>query len=405
MKQRGALFVLLFALCMALSCAAWAENREPIRLIDIDPTSFWKDNGIRKTNVSYDPWGDSVALLRGENAADLMVLRSYNDDFAVFRDSGLLADLSASEAIREAVDRMTPAIRQLITADDGRILALPYRAGLHPFYWSQEAWDAAGLTEADVPQSYEELLDFIERWIERIQDEPKKDVCVSRLTTWNTGTEKYNYCWWLMETLLTSWELQQRHAGEAVHFGTAEFAALAERTRELALALYEAEPRQKKRAAMLELFQNDLRGGKYANGGSEYGISHTVPLRVTADQPLVMSAYMEMYVVREGSDWRDEAIAFLEQQLSEDDWRFIHCLYEDFDPDDYADCWVTRGWLADYRAYEGEMLFTPVVFHGVRGAETGKESAMMQFFEGKITAREMADRLDELIGYAPKNEG
>ena len=403
MKKGIALLIcalLAFAAVTALP-GARAENRGSIRLIDIGQGDYWKQNGIAKKDVSYDPWGDSLQLLQGDDAADLMVLRTYNDDFSAFADAGLLADLSQSEVIREAVSRMAPAMQALITTDDGKILAVPHSHHERPFYWLEDAWNAAGLTAADVPQSYTGLLDFLDMWLARIEKTPEKDVCVSGLFYWNTGKEEYNYCWWLMETLLMSWEMQQRYAGEPVHFDTDEFAALAERTRKISLALYKAEPRQKKREKMLELFQNDIQGGKHANNSRDYGFSHTVPLRITDDQPELMSVSCDLYVVREGSPWLDEAIGFLENELQNADWRRAYSLYTDFEAGVYDGYTITQGWLDDCRSYEGQRVYYPISFHGPRGALNGKESLMMKFFEGKISAKEMAEGFDRLIGYAP----
>ena len=399
----------------ALSAAAWlicatlvfpigalADSRAPIRLVDIGPRTYWSENGIKKTDLSYDPWGDRTQLLQGDGAADLMVLRTYNDDFTAYVDAGLLADLSGSEFIRETVSRMAPSARAFITADDGRILAVPHMHGENPFYWFQDAWDAAGLTEADVPQSYEGLLDFLDMWLERIAATPETNVCVSRLLRWNTGTERYNYCWWLLETLLMSWEMQQQYAGEAVHFDTPQFVALAERTREIALALYDAEPRQRKRENMMQLFQNDIRGGEYANNGRDYGFSHTIPMRVTDDQPALMAMSMELYVVREGSAWLSEASGFLESELADDNWRWDYTLYTDFDPNSYPESGIKQGWIDDYQSYEGTMVYYPEVFYGTRHAETSKESLMMKFFEGKVSAQGLASGLDDIIGYMPE---
>ena len=401
MKRAMAFLLALMLACAGLAPGALAENRGSIRLIDIGPTDYWKANGIAKKDVHYDPWGDSMALLQGDDAADLMVLRTYNDDFTAFAQAGLLADLSKSEVIREAVSRMTPAMQALITTEDGRILAVPDSHHERPFYWLEDAWNAAGLTAQDVPKSYTGLLDFLDMWIARIEKTPEKDVCVSGLLYWNTGKEQYNYCWWLLETLIMSWELQQRYAGEPVHFATSEFAALAERSREIAFALYKAEPRQKKRESMLELFQNDIQGGKHANNSRDYGFSHTVPLRVTDDQPELMKVTCDLYVVREGSPWLDEAIGFLEKELQNADWRRVYSLYTDFEAGVYDGYTIAQGWLDDWRNYEGQRVYYPVSFHGPRGALNGKENLMMKFFEGKVSAQEMAEGFDRLIGYAP----
>ena len=394
---------LMIVLVLAITEIAFATESEPMKLweVDVDRT-FWREHPeIEHEDIFYDPWADLVLGVE-ETSPDVILVRLYNDEIQPLKNAKMMADLSGSATISEAVARMPEWIQQLAKSDEGQIVLLPVTTLIRPFYWYQDAWDAAGLTEADIPQSYSELLGFLDKWVDRIEENPEKNVCVSRLVRWNTGTEKYNYMYWLMDLLLTSHEMQQRYAGDKVSFYTPEFIELAEHTRTTGLALYKAEPRQKKRSEMLQLFQNDIHGGEHANNGREYGLSHSVPLRITNDQPKLTLASVEVAFIREGSSYFNEGILVLESLMNKE-WFYQYALYSNFIPGDHPyknsnrTGHVDAGWLNDYHNYDGHFVTYPSAFERTRDGSIVKEGLMMEFFSGKITSEEFAQKLDEAI--------
>ena len=394
------LFALMLVCCL-LGSSACAEPQNVLKLWDVDlsaVSAFNRNNpDIRCEQLWYDPHANRLEEMQ-RLKPDVALLRLYNDDLQAFLDADMMTDLSRSPAIVQAISRMPKWLQQLVTTEDGRILALPTMALVRPIYWYQDAWDAAGLPAEDVPQSYAELLDFLEGWIARIRETPEKNICVSHLARMNAGSEKYYYCRWLMDMLLTSCEMQQLYAGEPVDFNTQEFIALAERTRAIALRLYEFEPRQAKRTNMLQLFQSDIHGGEHANGGRTYGLSHSIPLRLNRDQPALTRVNLEVAFVRKGSPHLQAALRILEHLLENKPWFFTYALYEDFQPGDYPydsdrTGRVDAGWLEDYRGYEGILLSCPTVFNRTMDGQSHKDAVLMQFYEGKISAAELASRL------------
>lgn len=395
-------------LLLMLVTAASARAEAKLRLWDVEADrAFWRAHPEPAyESVWYDPFADTVEEIERVQP-DVFLWRLYNDDLHRAMDAGLTAELSESPAIAEAVSNMMPWVRDAVTDGEGRLMALPVSARPWPFTWYQDAWDAAGLTVDDVPRSYEELLDFLDAWAEN----PAPGVCASRLVRWNTGQEKYNYMYWLTELLLLSHEMQQRHAGEAVCFSTPEFIELAARARETGLALYEAEPRQSRRKGMPQLFQSDIRVGEHANNGLPYGLSHSVPLRLRRDQPTLTYLSMEAVCVRNGSPLADEGLLLLEHLAQNGgveraktsfSWGRVYAMVTDFPAGDYPSeggrtGHVDEGWLADYRAYDGEFVTYPTSFREAGNVETAKEKVMMRFFSGEIDAEAFARSLDELI--------
>ncbi len=390
------------ALCCLLTCTAFAE-KHTLRLMDIQESSaFRRNNGyIDCQEVSYNVWDDAQSFVEG-NKADVIYLRGYNKDVQpVLNRPELLTDLSGSETIRAAVSRMMPWIQRLVTDNTGAIHALPLSATVRCFSWREDAWDAAGLTEADIPQSYSELLDFLDGWCDRLEENPHQPARVSSLLRWSTGTKKNDYCWWLTEMLLMCQVMQCRYAGIPVAFHTPEFIECAQRTRDVADRLYKLEPRGKKAENLPELFFNSLRAGRVFNEGQSYELSHAIPMRLSIDQPALIWGSVEMAVVPAASSMQEEALWFLADRLQNNGWLHDVLLYADFTPEGYKSAGAIRnvsaGWLQDYQSFEGTIYDCPNVLELHRDGAAGKERLMMKYFKHDISAETFAQRLDALL--------
>ncbi len=387
MKQ---IMSLLLLLCVLLPGGARAAAQAPMRLMEINLSAspYWAAHPeVPKVDGLYSFRTPPLAHLQGEKPPDLLMIRTMNDDFLPVKASGLLADLSGDARIREAVGRMHPDVQRLVTAQDGRILAFPVEHSVQPLYWFEDAWAAAGLTAQEAPGSYTELLDFLERWA----DNPAKGVCVTRMLRWTGVREPWQYANWLMQTLALTWTMQQQYAGTPVRYDMPAFIVLAERTREVGLRLYEAEPRLRRREGMLQLFQNDMNGGEHANGGRPYGLSHSIPYRITADQPMLMKACAGLCCVRAGSAWEAEAIEAATLTRTSD--MNGYSLYADFPEGDIGGGrMVAQGWLDDLRDYEGTLFYTDcALFHN-----PAFDALLERFFSGALSAGELAAQMDAL---------
>ena len=382
--RRFAAALLFFTL---LCATALADDRPPLRYAGgMYENGYWKEHGIQITAPNYH-WVTGVALLQQTNAPDLYSTCTDAVDFAAMKSAGVLADLSGSAILRETVGRMRPEVQALVTDDDGRILALPLGALSNPVYWRQEAFDALGLTTP--PQSYTELLDFAEAWAQRVQEHPEKEICFTN-TFFFGQNASYNYTFWLLDFLLDAWEMQCYEAGEPVNFDTPEFIALLKRTKEAGKLLHAAEPSYAKCSNMTPLFYNQHGSasfGGYFNGGREEGLSHTVPFRITAEQPVLMRANMDVWVARADSPYIAEITGYLEE---------VACAYlgggvytvelfrEGVAPGDHNGEPITAGWIKDRNEYAGKICFAP------KRAKDMYEGTMIKFLQGKISAKAFA---------------
>ena len=391
-------FCVLLMLCVLGSSAALAEKRTLCIAQGDVPAGFRSAHpDVSIKMPSYSSRITEMDLLM-KDGLDAAVLYSGQLDMDALKSAGVLYDLSKSAVIREAVSRMHPDVQKYVTDNAGHIVALPYSLYDPSFYWLQSTWDAAGLTEEDVPQSYTELLDFLEKWMARTAEHPEKKICVSRL--WGaemTGVEKYYHLTWLMDLLRFCWETQQRYAGVPVNYDDPAFVALAERTREIGTALYKSEPRYKKRQKMQELFRSDISSGPYANNGLEYGVSHALPLRITRDQPKLLRADATLWLVRADTQNPQDALALLEAVCADDTYR-IHQygLYADYQPGAFPirgskePLVVSQGWLDDWNQYDGTIVLYPFSW-------TWNDKPVLAFFEGKLSAADFAASLNGLV--------
>ena len=394
-------FCAVLALLLLLP-SAQAETRPPMLLLGLeedfsgDGRSFWqrypeiskRDCGYR----AFDDWNTVILAKR----PDLFRYYSYQANFMELRKADVLADLSDSPSIREATARLRPDIKALVTDENGRILAVPFSAWSFPWMWNQEAWDAAGYTEADVPQTYPEFLDFLERWIARIKEKPVKNVCAAYHPSY-AEIDLYRDVGWMIAMLLETYEMQCAYAGEPLNFDTPEFIDLLKRTRQVGLALFKAEPRSKKRKGMMKLFERS------DGDGQDYGFSHAPPLRVRREQPPLYPASAELVAVGADSPWKAEAMAYIEDRLQAEfapmpNGQRLSGLYTDFQAGTYEMRWgdvytFTEGWLRDMDSLEGHFVFAPS-----RTAEL-YYAAIKRFMEGDLSAAKLAKQLS-----VPKND-
>ncbi len=394
------IFTFLLMICILLSSAALAEDtRPPLRLGGgTSETGYWTEHGIPTTHESYG-WDDYMTIVKSDNAPDLYNFNTSSDDFLASKNAGLLADLSESLIIRAWTDRLRPDIKSLVTTGDGKIVGLAGFDGIVtflPMYWRQDAWVAAGLTKEDVPGSYTELLDFLEKWMERIEKKPEMDIRVADTLSSHKGEGKNSYVRWLLDMLINTWEMQQYYAGETLNFNTPEFIALLKRTQDIGLRLFKAEPIEKKGQNMLQLFEN-YNGGERYNAGRDYGLSHTIPFRITSGQPELMRGIASISVVPANSQWISEIIGRMENDLKDRGLNgggnadlLTDVVPRTYNPKDvYSPSTVTAGYLKDLDNYTGTVCFAPMRTYMMH------EDALVKFYTGQLSAENLAAQISE----------
>jgi ABC-type glycerol-3-phosphate transport system substrate-binding protein len=136
-------------------------------------TRFTANNPDVPVTAPDDSYYGDEALAKhiaGPSAADIYFLYANNNELDRLYEKGYLADLSGNQKIMDAVGRMNPLVRDRVIKD-GRLIALPTALNATGWAANLTAFQAIGLTEADVPTTWIEMLDFVDRWTGGLQDE------------------------------------------------------------------------------------------------------------------------------------------------------------------------------------------------------------------------------------------
>lgn len=118
------------------------------------------------------------ALNTGKLKSDIFTLTSRMSNFHSVFGSGICMDISENKRLSESLASMFSTIGATGKLEN-KIYGIPIELSTLPhLYYRQEAWNAAGYSLEEIPTSYAKLLDFLEKWIERIKTHPSENICV-----------------------------------------------------------------------------------------------------------------------------------------------------------------------------------------------------------------------------------
>ena len=254
-----------------------------------------------QTSRSYP----SLADLLRECQPDFFEIYTYQ--YGSPRDlylDGLIEPFEPTEAMTAEIESMAPyvrtAIRNELMTPDGKMLGYPstdYSICEAPEfigYWIPDAWAASPFRETAPPSSFEELLDFIDVYL----DTPHNGFRLSYAGSKNEYLHQL-----LLDLLMVSWVVQCRYAGEPTVFSDPKFIELACRTQELFRKLLKEDYRKNVDTSKRYLFAWRQLGGLSFNGEDTFTCANMIPLRITADQPPLINLNMKVYCTRQGTPY------------------------------------------------------------------------------------------------------
>ena len=234
--------------------------------------------------INYRTTDDLIsAFLTGNLDLDAVELSTLSFDLDPVINKGYLADLSSNATIAETVSKMYPDIQNTVTRD-GIIYGLPVSISFDFLSIDPSVWTEAGLTEDDVPSTFGEFLDFLEGWVAWTKTGANERHFVINGYFDEVLYNEGSYSAYLTELLLSNYMMQLNYAGEELTFDSTELKNLLERCDEIGHQLYEVEP-------------NPLAGPSLLVNGSLASMDHLLCLRMTANQPKLIKAYLDIMVV------------------------------------------------------------------------------------------------------------
>ena len=131
---------------------------------DATYSAFTESHG--DIGVIREDYGDESSLLQGmmnkDDRVDLYTLSSNSSVFGAIYDRGFLGDLSGNEKLQAEVDNMYPFVKE-VTMKDGKLVAYPIQMNGEAFGYNTESWEKLGWTEDDLPKTWDDLLDLLEK--------------------------------------------------------------------------------------------------------------------------------------------------------------------------------------------------------------------------------------------------
>lgn len=254
-----------------------------------------------ETNIVLSTTELVYALLNGEFDYDSFVMVSSSFDIRQMIAKGYCADMTNSVYLLQEIRKMHTPIQEIVM-HDSKLYGAPFFCYIGYYAYNPEAWEAAGLQQEDVPKSFEELLDFLESWIERLKNEEIDDICIC-----NTFDSDYynetSYVSYLVDRLINHYVMQCDYANEPVRFNNEVFCNLLERCQQIGKDLYRYEPVEKSDLALFE----DVYGMR--------NLAYYVPLRITAEQPPLIKAMLYVTFTNSMSHEKTLTMEYIEDRI------------------------------------------------------------------------------------------
>ncbi len=269
----------------------------------------------------YSSTGEIITdLLLDSFPYDIFSVHNLSIDYSVIIDKGYCLDLSSSEIIRDAIERMYPAYTAACVRD-GKIYAVPTHTQLNYTSFSTETLADTDFGDVTVPTTFPEFLDFVERWVEYLKDHPESNVALAGKRIWGDASfyHDYSYTQLLVENLLDGYIMQKEYAGESLNFNNDELIALLKRCSELGQALYQYDQGEKCVGSILEGVQSTVIDLKY----------HVMPMRINESQPALITATLDVCAVSAKTAYPDTCIELMEALVQNALPDFANYLYQD----------------------------------------------------------------------------
>lgn len=288
---------------------------------------FLKDH----TNVNLEEENYKYYATTGELTSDLLLgtfdydvfeLSNSRMDYRVIMEKGYCLDLSSSEIIQNAMQRLHPVFAQQCVMD-GKVYAIPHTVQLNYMAISPSVLEQSGIGDVDIPTTFPEFLDFLERWISHLKENPDCEVALLGMAYWGDPSfyNANSYTAFLVEQLLENYMMQKEYAGEAIAFDEAELIPLLDRCYQIGHELYLYDPGVQTKYSVLQVISNISTG--------DYDF---LSLRLNSTQPKLMQIYVNLYAVNAETKNPELCIELMEA-LCLNNWPMYNTyLYQDAEP-------------------------------------------------------------------------
>ena len=300
--------ILLAAVMFVPACTAWAEkDRKSLIVYDASENlaKEWSQMlGLEQPPIEYDCTDSVMELVKGDSAPDI-----FGYDFFALKEAGMVAAFEPTELMKEDMAAMPQylqdVIREHLMTEDGKLSGYLDNLDVQPLgFYVPDAWEASPYRDMTPPSSIEEMLDFLEIYL----DTPHDGFCFI-----HDATDGWWGRLWVVTLLMRCWAIQSNYAKIPLRYNNPEFIRLLERTVDLFNRLLKVEKGRKNQKGR-QLFQDNLFSrGPTGNNLDTITYASLIPWRLTKDQPPLIHVMADFYCVRTGSPYEDRAAELLER--------------------------------------------------------------------------------------------
>lgn len=245
-------------------------------------------------------------LLSGQMKEDIFVVDTERIDVASVFQKGYALDLSAHPDIHAAISRMHPRIAAQVSRD-GKIYGLPTQIWFDYRQVNNDSWEKYGYTMKDIPSTMTELLDFLEGWCHRVQEEGLDNVFV--WGDWYAESfQPYSYAARLVDLAVKSHVAQSSFAGQPLSFHDPALQQILARCLQVGQLIHETEPHP---STIVEGMDFDALFNEGYRGMWPDQEEYLFFTRITPDQPKLITCDLMIAAVRAGSEMEGQAVEFL----------------------------------------------------------------------------------------------
>ncbi|QUC65996.1 hypothetical protein [Aristaeella hokkaidonensis] len=260
--------------------------------------------GLKQPPIELDCTESVLELVKGDTAPDIC---GY--DFFALKEAGMVAAFEPTELMKEDMAAMPQylqdVLRDNLMTEDGKLSGYLDNLDVQPLgFYVPDAWEASPYRDMTPPSSVEEILDFLEIYLET----PHDGFCFI-----HDATDGWWGRLWVVTLLMRCWAIQSNYAKIPLRYNNPEFIRLLERTVDLFNRLLKVEKGRKNQKGR-QLFQDNLFSrGPTGNNLDTITYASLIPWRLTKDQPPLIHVMADFYCVRTGSPYEDRAAELLER--------------------------------------------------------------------------------------------
>ena len=319
---------LILLVSLLLTIGARAETTLKLNGVS---TKFSGDFAQRHPDVQLETGDYTYYATTGEMTSD-MLLGSFNYDafelssncidYHAIMEKGYCLDLSGSEIIRSAIQNLHPVFAAQCMMD-GKIYAIPHTMQINYLAFSPDALERSGMKDATTPTTFPEFLDFLERWIAYLKENPDCDVALAGMAFWGDPSfyDANSYTEVLVDELLENYMMQQEYVGESITFDEDVLVPLLERCYQIGHELYTCDPGVQTTYSILKVMQSTV--------NADYDL---LSLRLNDTQPTLISVDINLYAVYAQTQYPELSIQLMEA-LCQNNWPMHNTyLYQNIEP-------------------------------------------------------------------------